>query len=195
VRAFLAVPSDPMWVERVGGWLAGARNSLPPASWTRAATWHLTLRVVAEISEEEAASFSTRLAPEIAAITACDLLTEGAVVLPPHGRPRVLGLGFALSTALAAVSALAVSAETAARAVGAEPEERPFRPHVTLARIRRPWPPAAVAAFRREAASGTFPPFRVRSIVFYASHLEPGGPVHTPLHEQRLTGARAGVGV
>jgi 2'-5' RNA ligase len=193
VRAFLAVPPDPSWSERVEGWLAAMRASLPPASWTRAATWHLTLRFFAEISEEEAAAFSSRLAPRIAAVPAADLATEDAVVLPSHGRPRVLGLGFAPSTALAALSTLAASAESAARAVGAGPEDRPFRPHVTLARMRRPWPGSAIAAFRRGAASEAFPAFRMRSIVLYRSRLEPGGPVHTPVHEQPLPQAPAGV--
>jgi 2'-5' RNA ligase len=193
VRAFLAVAPDPRWAEGVGEWLDRVRASLPPASWTRAGTWHLTLRFFAEISEQAASRFSEELGPQVAATAAADLVTDGATALPPRGRPRVLAVGFAPSPGLAALTALAASAEVAARAAGAPAEERAFYPHVTLARIRRPWPPPAITAFREAAAAQSLPAFQMRSIVLYRSRLEPAGPVHSPLREWRLGAQRVEV--
>jgi len=107
----------------------------------------------------------------------------GPVVFPPHGRPRVVGVGFAAGPAAGALADAARTAERAARAIGAEPEERPYRPHVTLARLREPWDRGSVDAFREAAGAWPFPDWRVRSIVLYASRLDPSGAVHTPLKE------------
>jgi 2'-5' RNA ligase len=107
----------------------------------------------------------------------------GPVVFPPHGRPRVAGVGFAAGSGVDALSAVARIAERAARAIGCEPEDRPYRPHVTLARLREPWGRGAVEAFRQAAAAWPFPEWRVRSIVLFRSRLHPSGAVHTPLRE------------
>ena len=68
-----------------------------------------------------------------------------------------------------------------ARKGGVEPERRPFRPHVTLARLRDPWPAAAVAAFRAAVDGAALPPYRCGAGVLYASRLHPSGAVHTPV--------------
>jgi 2'-5' RNA ligase len=54
---------------------------------------------------------------------------------------------------------------------------------VTLARIRDPWPQAAVEEFCEAARAWDFPAWRVRSLVLYRSRLDPAGAVHTPLRE------------
>jgi 2'-5' RNA ligase len=194
VRAFLAVPPDPEWVDGVREWIGRIRGSFPPASWTRPETWHLTLRFFAEISEESAGSLAASVGREADSVSGGDLAVAAAVVLPPRGRPRVLGVGFRPCPVLEALASLAASLEEAARTLGLEPEERPFHPHVTFARMRVPWPAPAVTAFRREVEVWAFPPYGARAIVFYRSRLEAAGAVHMPLHEWRLAKPSTGAG-
>ena len=182
MRAFLAVPGDPEWCASARDFGARWRPELPPASWTKPESWHLTLRFLGEIEEEAAARFADLIGagpatPDVA------LPPGGPVVFPPHGKPRVVGVGFRPGPAAEALAAAAESAERAARAIGAAPEERPFRPHVTLARLREPWGRGAVEAFRDAAAAWPFPEWRVHSVVLYASRLLPSGAVHTALRE------------
>jgi 2'-5' RNA ligase len=179
---FLAAPGDPEWCASAREFAARCRPELPPASWTRPESWHLTLRFLGEIEEDAAARFADAIAaappmPEVA------LPPGGPVVFPPHGRPRVAGVGFAAGSGVDALSAVARIAEHAARAIGCEPEDRPYRPHVTLARLREPWGRGAVEGFRQAAAAWPFPEWRVRSIVLFRSRLHPSGAVHTPLRE------------
>ncbi len=143
MRGFLAVPPDPAWVARAGELVGHLRPSLPPASWTRPETWHLTLRFFAEIPAEAAEACAEET---FRAAGSCggELTASGSLVFPPRGRARVLSLGFAPSPSVSALEALAAAAEAAARRAGAAPEERSYHPHVTLARIRYPWPHAAV---------------------------------------------------
>jgi 2'-5' RNA ligase len=183
VRAFLAVPPDPEWADRAADLVRHLRPSMPPASWTRAESWHLTLRFFADVGPEAAARCAeeTFLSASRSTATGGELPPGGSVVFPPRGPARVLGLGFAPSRGFSELQGLAREAELAARRAGAEPEEREYHPHVTLARIRSPWPPGAVERFRREADAWALPPFRLTGIVLYESRLGPSGATHIPL--------------
>jgi len=64
--------------------------------------------------------------------------------------------------------------EAAAVAVGFPPEERPFRPHLTLGRWKDRAPRPELPAFDLD-------PLPVAEIVLYESDLGPAGAVHTPL--------------
>ncbi len=98
----------------------------------------------------------------------------------------MLGLGFSPSPGLDALAGLARAADAAGRRIGVAPEKREFRPHVTLARLRESWPPAAIETFLRESGSRDFPEWRVRRCVLYRSELHPAGAVHAPLREWEL---------
>ncbi|HEY4229984.1 MAG TPA: 2'-5' RNA ligase family protein, partial [Thermoanaerobaculia bacterium] len=127
--------------------------------------------------------------PALAAATPGSLVHGGALLLPGRGRPRVLGAGFAESSGgLASLADVASAAERASRRLGGEPETRAFRPHVTFARVRAPWPQEAVERYAREADSWSFPEWAVRRCVLYQSRLAPTGAIHTPLHEWALAG-------
>lgn len=193
IRAFLAVPADGFWVERARGLVARLGESLPRASWTKPSTWHLTLKFFERISAEEARAFAAAVGPAVAGAVEGDIVASGAVVFPSRGPARVLGVGFASSPALDEVTRLAREAETLARRLRLQEEQRPFHPHVTLARLRSPWPSEAVETYRRETESWSFPTWHVRSCVLYESRLLREGAVHTPLEEWSFAGGPRGV--
>jgi 2'-5' RNA ligase len=154
----------------------------------------VTLRFLGEVSAETAERFAAEIDRAVAGARAGALSSAGALLLPGRGRPRVLGIGFAdASSALPALAAVAQAAETAVRRLGGEAQTRAFRPHVTLGRVRRPWPREAVERFAREADSLRFPEWPVRACVLYESRLHPSGAVHTPLREWALAPETAGV--
>jgi RNA 2',3'-cyclic 3'-phosphodiesterase len=147
----------------------------------------VTLKFLGEISAETAERFALAIGEAVENARAGSLSSGGALLLPGRGRPRVLGIGFAeASTALASLSAVAREAELAFRRLGGDAENRAFRPHVTLGRVRQPWPREAVERFVREADAWSFPDWPVRSCVLYESCLNPSGAVHTPLREWAL---------
>jgi 2'-5' RNA ligase len=98
---------------------------------------------------------------------------EEPLFLPAHGKRRVVALE--LQDPSGAVHRL--QSDVSSRLAGEglyEPEKRPWLPHVTVARFRRPGHPLSL----QNVNIGTFGVVRM---VLYSSDLEPGGAVHTPL--------------
>ena len=194
MRAFVAIPSEAMWVESARGLVERLRGSLPRAAWTRPESWHLTLRFLGDgVSQEFISRFAEDVGAAALETVPGEILAGPPTVFPERGRPRVLGVGFAPSPGLESISNLARRAEEAVVRLRAPAEDRPFHAHVTLARIRESWPEEAVEEYRREVAAWTFPPWRARSFVLFESRLGPEGAVHTPLHEWTFQGGPRGV--
>jgi 2'-5' RNA ligase len=193
MRVFLALPRDRMWIESARGFLESVRRGLPDASWTREESWHVTLKFLGEIEPDQAKAFAAAIAPKALGTVAGELPSGRPVVFPPRGHARVLGIGFGESPVLESIAALAGEAEAIARDMGAEPETREFRPHVTLARIKRPWPRGKVEAWREAAGAWRFPAWQVRSAVLYESRLGRDGATHIPLEEWSFAGGPRGV--
>ncbi|HTO88132.1 MAG TPA: RNA 2',3'-cyclic phosphodiesterase [Thermoanaerobaculia bacterium] len=190
VRAFFAVPSDPGWIDSARGLLDRIRPTLPEASWTRPETWHLTLRFLGDVSREFLAAFGAEVSLAVAGCASLDLSTGAAVVFPPRGPARVLGVGF--GPEVAGLSGLVAQAERIGTRLGLAPEPRPFHPHVTFARLRRGWPVEAIRRFCEHVGGWTFPVWPVRSCAVYESRLTPQGAVHTPVSRWDLA-APAGI--
>jgi 2'-5' RNA ligase len=184
-RAFFAIPPDAGWVKSARVFLARIRPDLPEASWTRPESWHLTLKFLGEVSRDWLAEFAAAIGRAAATLAPPPLSTTGAAVFPPRGPARVLAVGFDAGGA-AALSELAREADRAARDLGLPTERRPFRPHVTFAHLRRPWPADAIIRYRREADGWAFPLWPIRSCVLYESRLAPEGAVHTPVGQWAL---------
>ena len=145
------------------------------------------------IAPPEARAFADAVAPLAAGVVPGEITAGGAAVFPPRGPTRVLAVAFAPSPALEEISRLAREAEAQAVRLGLQQEKRSFHPHVTLARLRSPWPSDKVETFRRQVEGWAFPGWHARSCVLYESRLEREGAVHVPLEEWSFTGGPRGV--
>ena len=193
MRAFLAIPSDPLWVDSARGLVDRLRSTLPRASWTRPESWHLTLLFLGEVDAAFVERFIGACEPPAFETVPGEIQTGPAVVFPEHGRPRVLGVGFLPSPGLESISRLAAAAQEASGRLGGRVEDRPFHGHVTFARLRESWPATAVNEYRREVEALPFPGWQARSCVLFESRLDPAGAVHVPLKEWTFQGGPRGI--
>lgn len=194
MRVFLAVPSDPLWVDSARGLVETLRKDLPRASWTRAESWHVTLLFLGDVDEGFVGRFGEAVAHTVFEAEAGEIQAGPPAVFPERGRPRVLGVGFEPARGVESMSRLAGAAKHTALQLGwKEESRRPFHPHVTFARIREPWPASAVNEYRHAVEGWAFPSWFARSCVLFESRLEPSGAVHTPLHEWTFQGGPRGV--
>ena len=164
--------------------LRAALESRARVSWERSEKLHLTLKFFGNVESEWTAALSGALSRAAAGGWAFALRLQGAGVFPTPARPRVLWLG--LSDESGRLAELWRRVEGECAAVNFPAERRPFRPHLTIARVRE-----ATAQTRRLAQHHLelgFEPvvFEVSEIVLVNSRLGPGGSVHTPLSKHAL---------
>jgi 2'-5' RNA ligase len=144
------------------------RAPLDGAKWIEAENMHITLRFVGDVDGRAADDFADALA-EVRA-RPFSLSVEGAGAF--GGRePRVLWAGVSAGPEL---DALYRAHERAARAAGLEPDARTFRPHVTLARLRRTRP-QAVARFLQENGALRTEAFTATRFVLLSARPGSGG--------------------
>jgi 2'-5' RNA ligase len=180
VRLFVAaeVPDD------VRGRLAGCQKRLRdlplPLRWTRPEGIHLTLFFLGETPEARLVEIGQAIGPVAGSAVPFSLEAHGVHAFPDHGRPRVLVFG--LRGDLEAAARLKHGLDEALKALGFVPDDRPFRPHLTLARSRDgragDWKPPL--AREQEAEGGRFD---VRRFVLFESLLGPGGSQYRAVRE------------
>ncbi len=177
MRAFFAVELPEDVSDVVSRGLAELRGRLPAARWVRPGSVHVTLRFLGEQEQALLAALGERIAAELAGLPPAEVRLAGGGFFPHERRARVAWLG-GRSPGL---EAWAAAVERCARELGVEPEERPFSPHLTLARLERPWGAADVEMFSVAVSNWRLPEFTARELVLFASELRPSGAVHTAL--------------
>jgi len=105
---------------------------------------HLTLHFLGEV----AAGDAVREALASVQMSAFTITIMGVGRFPPEGQPTVLWAGVENSPSLTAFHQSIGSALT--KAIGFQPEARPYSPHITLARLKDPAPPGVVEQFLDE---------------------------------------------
>lgn len=158
-----------------------ARRTLPSARWVDLGNLHLTLLFLGAVADERVPGLAAALLRACAPRRPFALRLAGGGTFPPRRPARVAWLGVdAVGTAgqeLAALQAdVALAADAALRGSGYEPEDRPYYPHVTLARCPSPWPRSAAERFAASFAGPIGEPFTVERAVLVESRLGRGGP-------------------
>jgi len=137
VRQFLAVELSEAWREDLRSLQQEFRAETTGWRWVRPASIHLTLRFLGEVPDAVDGHYRDSWREVAAAARPFSLRLDGVGSFPPRGRPRVLWVGVREEGPEGRLARLAASFETAAREIGLAPEHRPFRPHLTLARVDR----------------------------------------------------------
>lgn len=101
--------------------------------WVREESLHVTLRFLGNVAPSRIPELVRRVRAEIAALAPFSLRPQGVVPFPDARRPRVAVLRLAPEAPLAA---LAAAVERGVVASGFAAEERPFRAHCTLGRVK-----------------------------------------------------------
>jgi 2'-5' RNA ligase len=156
-----------------------AAASAPDAriTWIPADRLHLTVRFIGEVDDGDVRAVCDALQPSVA-VPPFDLSLAGVGTFPKGGSPRVLWIGIADGRE----PLLAVEREISARLtkLGIAEEDRPYSPHLTLARVREP---AGLRSARllQGVTAETIGTTRIDTITLFQSRLSPKGPTYTPL--------------
>ena len=168
--------------EEVIGKLRAVVNLLRPTArikWSSPENLHITTKFIGEWPEERV----DELKQALGALPVRDgILVEVQKVgfFPNPHQPRVFWAGIKAPPELAR---LARETEDAAGRLGVPREQRPFSPHLTLARIPDRTPVVALREAIAQLPSLDFGAFHADRFCLYHSRLTPAGSVYTKLSE------------
>jgi 2'-5' RNA ligase len=163
------------------------RAAAPAVRWIPPEKWHLTVRFIGEQPLERVAAIREAIDAATAHHADAPLAIRGVGAFPNFRRARIVWIGVAPDPRL---EMLHHDIESACVALGMEHEGRPFRPHVTIARVPHGVDEAALRALSRAARAVRYSEVvDVSSVDLMASELAPDGPRYRLLHSSPLKSA------
>jgi 2'-5' RNA ligase len=164
----------------------GLRAEAPDLAWVHREKRHLTLKFLGDVADDALPRLAEAADHAAARHGALDMSVREIGAFPNFRRARVVWIGVEQERRL---ELLHHDLELACEAAGFEVEGRPFRPHITLARVRSPLAVDRMKSFARAARSvrvhATVP---VRQITLFESTLAPSGARYRCVHSATLGG-------
>ena len=168
MRLFIAIPLGEAVETELKRLTARLRPAAPDLRWSHPEAWHITLQFLGNANEEQYACLLPRLSELKAAPFSIDF--EGLGVFERAG---VFLVGVTPTPALVALQKKVVAAT---QPCGFEPENRPYHPHITLARSKSGSRGRELRALLERAGEGVrFERFFAAEFRLYESHLSAAG--------------------
>jgi 2'-5' RNA ligase len=177
MRLFVAieVPSDIR--SAIEAFIQEFRPIAPQTKWVRAGSIHITLKFIGGMDPGNLHRIQTALAT-IRSDQPVTLEFRGVGFFPNEKRPRVFWIGTQSSPNL---KTLAADIDQTLHQLGFPMEDRPFIPHLTLARFNAPVLPPKLATAAMENATRSFGSLTSREFHLIESKLKSTGAEYTTL--------------
>lgn len=171
MRTFVAIELPKDLRRRIQELLEVLKPATSSVRWARSEGIHLTLKFIGEVSAEQVEQVKTNLA-SVPMPSPIPIAIRGAGYFPNERSPRVIWLGIEAAKELAE---LAAQVEQSLHRMGIPKEDRPFSPHLTLGRLRKPDKIPAIKALLRQREPLEIGSFVAQEFFLYESKLSPQG--------------------
>ena len=185
-RTFCAIELSDRVREQLADHVKRLREAVPDASasWSRPENVHLTLKFFGNVPTQDLTRISaaaTRVAQQFSSF---QIRIGGTGVFPRRSRPQVLWVGVEDSSNC--LSDLQQQLEEEFAREGFAKEDRGFRPHLTIARLRRPQDARQLAEAHIQTKF-SFVEVPVNEFVLFRSELSPKGSRYTTISTHGLS--------
>jgi RNA 2',3'-cyclic 3'-phosphodiesterase len=184
-RVFCAIEVPAQVCAPLVGHINQLREAFPNihASWSRDGKFHITLKFFGEVRQLLAQKLSLAAARAIAGFSVFNLTVGATGAFPRQGPPRVLWIGIDDESGRLAKLQTRLDEECAHE--GFSREERPFHPHLTIARLRKPQGAPALAAAHKAMGFKSVQ-FTVSELLVIRSELGSEGSKYTIVSRHEL---------
>jgi RNA 2',3'-cyclic 3'-phosphodiesterase len=177
-RIFIAIKVDPdeTLVNLVSSIKSGLINE--GIKWTNLDNIHITLAFLGDTEENMINILRSRLKDKCEGSGRFELILQGTGLFKNYHDPRVIWAGIEMSEKLTHLNAFIIDA---IREAGVTIEERPFKPHLTLGRIKFINDKLALKEILEKYQKLEIQKVPVNEVILYESILLKTGPVYKPL--------------
>ena len=180
IRAFLAIDPPAEVLREIEKIQQALKKTCPfDVRWVNPEGMHLTLKFFGNVSEEDIIAISRIVEKNTSARAPLLLEVKKLGLFPSLKRPKVLWIG--LEGDIPPLLVLQKKLEDGFEEAGFEREERPFRPHLTLGRIKTTRCPGNPEQFMRDGGGCEAGSFLAGGLCLIKSDLTPRGAVYTRL--------------
>jgi len=152
--------------------------------WVKPGSIHLTLKFLGNIHPAQVEDIALAVAQEIRDQPPITLGAAGLGAFPSLRKPRVIWIG--MEGEVQRLTRIQARVENALEPLGFVREKRPFRPHLTIGRVKDRRRLQALIDAMAELKIPEFDSFDVTEIILYKSDLRPTGAIYTKLHRMSL---------
>ena len=177
MRLFVAIEIPEDTRAAIVSLLKEFRAVSPQTRWVRPESMHLTLKFLGETDLTRLGQVQSALLA-IHSAQPVSIEFRGLGFFPNAKRPRVFWVGIHSSEALAGIVG---EIDQALHKLGFPLEDRPFTPHLTLARFNDSFLSAALQTAVKQKATATFGTFTAKELHLIESQLKSSGAEYTTL--------------
>lgn len=185
IRCFVALELPDDLKRNIHDQTTELRATSRAVKWVSEQNLHITLKFLGNTDEAQISGIEAALIQAASAHKRFTVSFEGLGAFPDHKRPRVFWIGERGAEPLVK---LQKDVETALAALGFAPEERAFKPHLTIGRAKdiRPIDARKLADYMEKSPSAKYGEMVVSGICLMKSDLRPQGPIYTRLASAQL---------
>ena len=183
-RVFCAIEIPEEVRQRISQHAQQLHDLLPEvqASWTKPDNIHLTLKFFGNITQQQVLKASKAAARAVEGFGPFDIKVEGAGSFPPRGPAKVLWIG--INDPTGNLIQLQQKLENECEREGFPKEDRPFHPHLTVARLRSSRGARTLADKHKEPGLKSAE-IKVSSLIVFRSELSSKGSKYTRISTHR----------
>ncbi len=184
MRAFIAIDLPSNIKDAISKMQEKLKISLPKVSWVAPVNLHLTLKFLGEISPKQLDSINQIISETVKTIPGFKIKLESLGAFPNEACARIIWIG--TDQAPKALEQIAAQLETKIAELGIPKEDRPFRAHITIGRIKHRLIPSDLEKGINQVKSDLVYAnleFNARGITLFQSTLGKQGPTYTVLKE------------
>ena len=180
IRSFIAIEIPRELQLKLGDLQRELKQAEADIKWVNPEGIHLTLKFLGSVNQEVLEKIVRVLPPLTSEVEPFSLRIQGLGCFPSNRNPRVLWVG--LQQGVEEVSRLQKEIEKRIEEMMPSSDERTFKPHLTIGRVRSPrrmGPLSRIIELQQGVEIGTFTASEVHLI---KSDLRPSGAIYSKLH-------------
>lgn len=183
VRAFIAIELPSIIAKSLEEIQDNLRDTTNKIAWVKPDNIHLTMKFLGNIETDKAHAIEKILKNIVSQISIGKLSVKGVGAFPTINNPRVIWVGVEDDKNLLNIY---TQLEEGLASLGFKKEERPFKPHLTLGRIKFLKDKKGLKERLEKLADIKFASFIADSLILFKSELTPEGSLYTKLKEVKL---------